>query len=86
MCRSPFIYWLFLFFCGSFGEGDTPLRGAGWLSSVRGGVLLRASSARRGVASCFVGAAGRCFVGAAVAVAGGGMKKPLSVSERRAVF
>ena len=34
-------------FCGSFGEGDTPTGGAGGLSSVRGGVLLRASSARR---------------------------------------
>lgn len=44
MCRSPFIYWLFLFFCGSFGEGDTPLRGAGGCCFVlrrRGGVLLR---------------------------------------------
>lgn len=46
-----------------------------------------ASSARRGAASCFIGAEGGCFVlrrrGGAVA---GGMKKPLSVSERRAVF
>ena len=77
MCRSPFIYWLFLFFCGSFGEGDTPLRGGGCLSS-----------ARRGAASCFVGAEGCCFVlrRRGGAVAGGGMKKPLSVSERRAVF
>ena len=64
-------------FCGSFGEGDTPTGGAG------GAVI----GARRGAASCFIGAAGCCFVlrrrGGSVA---GGMKKPLSVSERRAVF
>ena len=36
-------------FCGSFGEGDTPTGGAG------GAVI----GARRGAASCFVGAAGR---------------------------
>ena len=82
MCRSPFIYWLFLFFCGSFGEGDTPLRGAGVaVIGARGGCHRCAA----GAASCFVGAEGCCFVGAEGAVAGG-MKKPLSVSERRAVF
>lgn len=67
---SEFLYLLVVsLFLWLFWGGGHPHR--------RGGVLLRAASARRGAASCFVGAEG--------AVAGG-MKKPLSVSERRAVF
>lgn len=69
-----------------FWGGEHPhRRGGGCLSSARRGA---ASSARGGAASCFIGAEGCCFVlrRRGGVVAGGGMKKPLSVSERRAVF
>ena len=75
MCRSPFIYWLFLFFLWLFWGGGHPHRRGG------GSVI----GARRGAASCFIGAEGS-GIGAVVSVVGGGMKKPLSVSERRSVF
>lgn len=59
--------------------------GGGHPSEGRGVAVI---GARRGAASCFIGAEGGCFVlrRRGGAVAGGGMKKPLSVSERRAVF
>ena len=83
--------WLF------WGGGHPHRRGGGSVIGARRGVCHRCAAG-----CCFVGAEGCCFIGAAGvllrrrggvllrrrggAVAGGGMKKPLSVSERRVVF